>query len=196
MFSIKISHPVCKDTILTSLSCGPLQKPSKPQTLPMPRSSSDADLPPHMISKAAAAQPTASKPPRAQQPAASSKLTKADSGNPPGYSQASPTGKGKTPHEQQGQVGDTPQATTAAQQASSSRSVTLSGKARQGGSRTGTAAPETVRSPAVPRKVVPIPLDRLSRRDSPRSESRSAGGQPAQPSATSSDSQVCLSVAC
>lgn len=190
---------MCKDTILTSVSFGALQKPSKPQTLPIPRSSSDADLPPHMISKAAAAQPTASKPPRAQQPAATSKLTKADSGstgNPPGYSQASPAGKGKKPHEQQGQIGNTAQVTTAAQQASSSRSVTPSGKARQQDSRTGTAAPETVKSPAVPRKVVPIPLDRLSRRDSPRTESTSAGGQPAQPCAISSDIQVCLSVAC
>lgn len=159
----------------------------------MPQSTSDADLPPHMASKPAAVQGTTSKPPRAQQPAATAKLARADSGstgNPPGYGQASPASKGKKHHEQPGQSGDTAQGTTAAQQASSSRSVTPSGKARQQDSRAGTPVPETAKSPAVPRKVVPIPLDRLSRRDSPRSESRSGGGQAAQPSAASGDNQV------
>lgn len=82
-----------------------LQKPSKP-AMPLPAASADADLPPHLTSKAASAQAAPAKPPRVQQPIATAKLLRSGSdaaGKPPGYTQASPSGdnSGKSVSDQQ-----------------------------------------------------------------------------------------------
>lgn len=59
--------------------------------------------------------------------------------------------------------------------------MTPSSKARQQDTRAASPMPDVTKSPSMPRKVVPIPLDKLSKRDGVRTDTRtSGGGQPTQ----------------